>query len=73
MMQSPKSLTAVVYVRFNYEEARIEPPGKGDVEMLNNLMDRASALDPQFQEILVKFGDYLRKAGEPKKTGQNPS
>lgn len=61
-MESPKSLTAVVYVRFNYQDKGTEakPLGRGELEMLNRLMDQACNLPVDLQEMLVKFGSYLK-------------
>jgi len=61
MTMSPKSLTAVVHVRFHYEEPEAKPPSQGEIQILSSLMDRASELNPEMQEVLVKFASYLKK------------
>ena len=61
MMRSPKSLTAVVHVKFCYGEEIIKQPGEAQVEMLSKVMDSASEMSPEFQEVLVQFADYLAK------------
>lgn len=64
MFQSPKSLTAVVHVRFQYEEPTSKSPSESEVEILSRLMDQASELEPSLQEILVQFAEHLKKAGK---------
>jgi len=64
MFQSPKSLTAVVHVRFHYEEPTSKSPSESEVEILSRLMDQASELEPSLQEILVQFAEHLKKAGK---------
>jgi hypothetical protein len=71
-MKSPKSLTALVHVKFNYEELRSEPLGKSEIEILAGLLDHASELDPALQELLVKFADYIKKTSEKTGAGQSP-
>ena len=71
-MKSPKSLTALVHVRFNYEELLTKPPSKSEIEILAGLLDHASELDPNLQELLVKFADYVKKTAEKTGVGQNP-
>lgn len=65
MIETPKSLTAIVHVRFHYEESRSKLPSEGEIEILANLMDTASELDPDFQEILIKFANHLKKTEAP--------
>lgn len=68
MFEAPKSLTAVVHVRFHYQE----PEGKvggSEVELMDRVMDRVSELPPELQELVVKFTDYLK---ELKGNGQDP-
>lgn len=69
MFESPKSLTATVHVRFNYGPSAAEPVTATDVEMLNNILDRASELSPDHRELLVKFAEYIN--GLYKKEGQS--
>lgn len=65
MIETPKSLTAIVHVRFHYEESKSKLPSEGEIEILANLMDKASELDPDFQEILIKFASHLKKTAAP--------
>ena len=62
--ESPKSLTATVYVRFHYKEREPEPVSPGETEMVHRILDRASELNPEMQEVLLKFADYLKRLGE---------
>jgi len=61
MFETPKSLTAVVHVRFNYQESAAKTPDSEEIEILSNIVDQASNLSPEMQEIVVKFADYLGK------------
>ena len=60
MIQSPKSLTATVHVRFNYQEPDINPAGESQVEMLNRILDQAADLDPALQECVIGFVNHLK-------------
>ena len=63
MIESPKSLTAVVHVRFHYKELETKPIGEGEIEIMSRILDRTSELPPELQEMVVKFTDYLNKHG----------
>lgn len=67
MIQSPKSLTAVVHVKFHYGEEETKQPGEAQVELLSNVMDSASEMSPELQEVLAQFADYLQKVTSDKK------
>jgi len=65
MMETPRSLTAIVHLRFNYDEKdtkgkKDKPIAEGELETLNKLMDQAADLPVDMQEMLVKFGSYLK-------------
>ena len=60
MIKSPKSLTAVIHVRFHYREAETKTT-EGGVEALSKLFDQASELSPEHQELLIKFADHLKE------------
>jgi len=64
MMELPKSLTAVVHVRFHYQEEETRPATASQIEMLDSLMNKASGLSPNMQEILVKFASYVRETAK---------
>ena len=59
MIETPKSLTAIVHVRFNYQEPEAKAPDRKEVEILSRILDQSSNLSPEMQEIMVKFADYL--------------
>jgi len=60
MFELPKSLTAVIHIRF--QEPISKPPTEKEIEILNRMMDKSDELDPELSEILVQFADYLNKA-----------
>lgn len=64
MMESPKSLTAIVHVRFHYKEPETKSVSESELEMLGRILDRASELSPEQQEILAKFAHYLDQLGK---------
>jgi len=72
-MESPKSLTAMVHVRFHYRELPSQAPSKSEIEVLGSLLERASKLDPDLQELLVRFADYVKGSSEGTGVGQSPS
>ncbi len=65
MFESPKSLTAVIYIRF--QEPTGKPPNEEEKEILSRMMDEADELDPELNEILVQFADYLNKDSSGRK------
>ena len=60
MVESPKSLTVIVHVRFHYGEAETKTT-EGGVEALSKLFDQASELIPEHQELLIKFANHLKE------------
>ncbi len=80
MIESPKSLTAIVHIKFHYEELGKQQNklGGDELDMIGKLLERASTLGPDMQELLGKFADYLQKVGckedgQKGPGGQNPS
>lgn len=63
-MESPKSLTAVFHVKFHYEETEAKPVSERDIEMIHEILTKASGLEPEEQEILIKFAGYLGQLGK---------
>lgn len=61
MVDMPRSLTAIVHLRFNYDEKQRKLVGEAEVQLLDDLMGKAAGLDPELQELLVKFADYIQK------------
>jgi len=60
MIESPKSLTATIYVRFHYKEPETEGLSQGTTKTIGRILDRATEMDPELQGILNKFADYLK-------------
>ena len=61
MIESPKSLTAVIHIRFHYREEESKPTTESGIEILSKLIDRVSELDPEYQELLIKFANHLKE------------
>lgn len=59
MIETPKSLTAIVHVKFNYQESAAKAPDAREIEILSRILNQSSELSPDMQEIMVKFADYL--------------
>ncbi len=70
-MIAPKSLTATIYVRFHYQEPEVGALTGGDTQTINKILDQASELSPDLQELLVKFADFLNRAGQPNGQSSN--
>jgi len=60
-MELPRSLTAIVHMRFHYNEEKGRLLGEAEIQLLDELMGRAAGLEPESQELLVKFADYMSK------------
>ena len=59
MIKSPKSLTAIIDIKFHYKEPETKPVDQGEIEILAKIFDQGWELEPKKQEILVKFANYL--------------
>jgi len=57
----PSSLTAIVHMRFRYDEKGRKLVGEAEIQLLDELLGRAGNLDPELQEMLVKFAEYMNK------------
>jgi len=72
MMGMPKSLTAIVHVRFHYENVK-HTGSDGEprrAELLSRIVERAADLSPELQKILEEFA---KQVGEvPNEDGQSP-
>jgi len=64
MFESPKSLTATIYVRFHYKEPEIGPASQTTTEMVARILDQATEMDPELQELLNKFASYLNEQSQ---------
>ncbi len=70
MIETPKSLTAVIHVKFNYHESEAKTPDAKEIEILSDILDQASNLSPEMQETVVKFADYLGNLAGRAEPGQ---
>lgn len=61
MTWAPKSLTATVHIRFDYPEPETSSVTEGQTEMMGTLLNYAADLDPELQELLIKFANYLKE------------
>ncbi len=57
-MFQPDSLTATVFVKFNYKETEIKAEA-GEEEIVNEILKEASDIPPEQRELLSKFASYL--------------
>jgi len=64
MLESPKSLTATIYMRFHYKEPETEAPSQGTTETIGRILDQATEMDPELQELLNKFASYLNEQSQ---------
>lgn len=61
IFQSLESLTATIHVRFHYkEEEQQKPPDGSGLQIINRLLDKAAELQPEMQDLLVRFADHLK-------------
>ncbi len=60
MIESPRSLTAVIHINFHYGEAGAEAT-ENDIETLSKLLDQALELSPEHLELLIKFANRLKE------------
>ena len=58
----PSSLTAVVHMRFHYDEKEKKIVGEAEIEVLDELMGRVADLDPELQTLLIKFAVAMKKS-----------
>lgn len=63
----PSSLTAIVHMKFRYDEKEKKLVGEAEIQLLDELLGRAGNLDPELQEMLTKFAEYISK--DSKKSG----
>jgi len=70
-MEAPKSLTAIVHVKFHYEDNRSTEPRR--VELLSKMLEHAADLKPELQQMLLDFASHMHKvSSEPGNGGQSP-
>ena len=64
-MLPPKSMTAVVHVRF--QEPTGKPPAEEEIELLNRVMGQDYELDPELKKVLDQFANHLNKTCSDRK------
>ncbi len=70
-METPKSLTAIVHVKFHYDDNRSTEPRRA--ELLSRMLEHAVELKPELQQMLVDFASHMDKvSSEPGNGGQSP-
>ena len=70
MMNSPKSLTATVHIRFNYDGPEAKPVEESQVEMINRILDGAADLDPTLRDLLISFVAHLSEVSNQNNGGR---
>ena len=72
MSQIPKSLTAIVHVRFNTKDGETRSAENTEIEIVGRILDRASEMPLADQQMLMRFADYLKQFAQVP-GGQRPS
>ncbi|GAH64786.1 unnamed protein product, partial [marine sediment metagenome] len=52
------------YVRFHYKNPETEAPNQGTTETISKILDQATEMDPNLQELLNKFASYLNEQSQ---------
>ncbi len=55
----PSSLTAIVNMRFHYDEKQRKLVGEAEIKLLGELLGRVAKLGSELQELLVTFADHM--------------
>ena len=58
-----RSVTAVIHLKLHYGETEERPPTKRVGELVAEIVDRADQLSPEMQELILKFGEYMKQVG----------
>lgn len=53
-------MTATIHMKFHYKDRQVKGVVKEDVEMINDILDRASDMSSDERAFLVRFADYLK-------------
>lgn len=72
MMGMPMSFTAIVHVRFHYEDVK-RTCGHGEprrAELLSRLVETAADLSPELQKVLMEFASQVNEVSNGE--GQSP-
>lgn len=71
MNEAPKSLTAIIHVTFDYGGGKRTTPRRA--ELLSQIVERASELNPEHQEMLINFAGHVEKGSSGRgNDGQSP-
>jgi len=60
----PLSMTATIHVKFHYQDTKTKGVEKGDVEMINHILERASGMSPEERTFLTRFAEHLSNQGK---------
>ncbi len=61
MDKFPRSVTAVFHLRLILDPEQGKPIGEGETGLLDHLMKQATELNPEHQEMLVRFAGHLKR------------
>lgn len=67
MIKYPKSLTATIHIVFHEDGSQVREIKSSQVELISRILNQAFGLDPEMQELLVKFARFLRECDKEKK------
>ncbi|KKN43824.1 hypothetical protein LCGC14_0699150 [marine sediment metagenome] len=62
MDKLPRSVTAIVHIRFVSPPEQGKPIGEGETGLLDHLMKQATGLNPEHQEMLVRFARRFKRS-----------
>jgi len=60
-LRLPTSMTALINLKFHYDEETGKLSGEVDLQLLDELIGEAKDLQPDLQEILIRFAQSINK------------
>jgi len=60
-LRLPTSMTALINIKFHYDEETRKLSGEVDLQLLDELIGEAKDLQPDLQEILIRFAQSINK------------
>ena len=69
-LKLPTSMTALINIRFHYDESNKSLSGEVELQLLDELMEKAENLAPELQDILLKFASTLNKNKKESETNK---
>jgi len=60
----PTSMTALVNVKFHYDEEARKLVGEAEIQLLDELLGNAQELKPELQEVLFKFAQTMNRTAK---------